>query len=392
MDIDVEQLPDDTRTLKTMLVEQRSAYQELYEKFETLRRLYFGTSSEKLTEEDHRQMRLFNEAEELDSSSGETDSEESASLTVGEYRRKKPGRKAISRDLPREEIVHDVNEDEKKCRCCGEQRPGLKDETSEEIEIIPASVKVFRHIRKVYGPCSCKQFAGSEQPPVLRGEMAPRMIPGSIATPATLAYVITAKFVDALPLYRQEKIFSRLGVEMHRSTLANWVMATAARCGPLIDLLWEYLDEAVYHQMDETTVQVLHEPNRPPTAKSYIWVNLGHVARDDGHELKPIVVYHYHPSRSAEVVTASLENYHTGYVQTDGYEAYDKALAARQGVTHVGCLAHVRRKFFEAAKITKKPGSAQQALAFIVFSARAESPLLQRKFPRPRVGNFVTAA
>jgi transposase len=209
--VDIEQLPDDTKKLKAMLVEQRQAYVELQEKFETLRRMYFGTSSEKLSEEDQRQMRLFNEAEEFGEEPSEN--EESESISVDGHRREKPGRKPISKDLPREEIIHDVSEEEKRCSCCGELRPELDDETSEEIEIVPASVKVLRHIRKVYGPCRCKDFEASEQQPIARGATPPRMIPGSIATAGTLAYVVASKFVDALPLYRQEKIFSRLGVE-----------------------------------------------------------------------------------------------------------------------------------------------------------------------------------
>jgi transposase len=370
--VDIEELPDDTKKLKAILVEQRQAYVELQEKFETLRRLYFGQSSEKLTEEDRRQMRLFNEAEELAEGSTEAATEEPASLTVGEHRRKKPGRKAISKDLPREEVIHDLDSEQKRCECCGEDRPLLDEESSEEIEIIPASVKVLRHIRKVYGPCRCKGFESSEQLPILRAAMPPRMIPGSIAAAGALAYVVTSKFVDALPLYRQEKIFSRFGVEISRSTLANWVIAVAARCGPLIDLMWQLIGKAVFQQMDETTTQVLHEPGRPPTAKSYIWVNLGHVEVEGQEELKSIILYHYHPSRAAAVVTSTLAGYE-GYLQTDGYEAYEAGLRAEEGIIHLGCLAHVRRKFFEAAKLTKKPGSAQQALAFIAKVYRIET-------------------
>ena len=178
--VDIEELPDDTKKLKAILVEQRQAYVELQEKFEVLRRLYFGQSSEKLTEEDRRQMRLFNEAEELDDAEAAT--EEPSSLTIGEHRRKKPGRKAISKDLPREEVIHDLDPAEKRCECCGEDRPLLDEEKSEEIEIIPASVKVLRHIRKVYGPCRCKGFESSEQPPILRSAM-PLSIPAETCHP-----------------------------------------------------------------------------------------------------------------------------------------------------------------------------------------------------------------
>jgi len=348
--------------------EQRSAYRELQEKFEVLRRLHFGQSSEKLSEEDQRQMRLFDEAEKL----AEGESSEDASVSVGEHRRKKPGRKPISKDLPREEVVHDLEDGQKYCRCCGKERPQFDDEISEELEIVPASVKVVRHIRKVYGPCTCKDFESSEQAPVLRGVMSPRMLPGSIAAAGTLAYVVTAKFVDAMPLYRQEKIFSRLGVEIQRSTLAKWIITLAARCGPLLELMWKRLNTAVFQQMDETTTQVLHEPNRPPTTRSYIWVNLGHVKVEQQDDLKPIIVYHYHHSRSAQVASSALTDYEGKYLQSDAYEAYETALRERGGIVHVGCLAHLRRRFYEAGKLTKKPGSAQQALAYIAKIYRIE--------------------
>lgn len=124
--------------------------------------------------------------------------------------------------------------------------------------------------------------------------------------------------------------------------------------------------------MDETTSQVLHEPGRPPTAKSYVWVNLAHVEVEGQEERKSIILYHYHPSRASVVVSSTLAG-HEGYLQTDGYEAYDTALSAGQAIIHLGCLAHVRRKFYEAAKIAKKPGSAQAALAFIAKVYRIET-------------------
>lgn len=378
VDIDVEQLPDDTKKLKAMLVEQRRAYEELQEKFELLRRVHFGQSSEKLTPEDIRQMRLFNEAEEL----AHSNEEHSPTVTVGEHHRKKPGRRAISADIPREEVIHDLQPEQKRCPCCGKDRPLLDDEITEEVEIVPARAKVLRHIRKVYGPCGCSAFEASKDPPVVRAPMAARMIPGSIAAPGFLAYVLTAKFVDALPFYRQERIFSRLGVTISRSTLAAWAIAVAARCGPLIELMWKLIREGPFQQMDETTIQVLHERNRPVSAKSYVWVNLGFVYEEgkEEHEaeVKPIVLYHYHPSRSAKVITATLEGYKKGHLQTDGYEAYAAALAEKPGIVHVGCLAHLRRKFHDATKITKKPGSAEQALAFIAKLYRIEKECRER--------------
>jgi len=314
---------------------------------------------------------LFNEAEDgVEELSSFTD-EQATSVLIGEHRRKRPGRKGISKDLPREVVVHDVSEEEKRCPCCGEDRPLISEEASEEVDIIPAQVKVLRHLRRVYGPCNCAGFADSENPAVVRAPMAPRMIPGSIAAPGTLAHVITAKFVDALPFYRQETIFARLGIDVARSTLCSWTIAAAARCGPLIELLWEEVKRAVLMQMDETTVQVLKELNRDAQTKSYMWVNRALVpAANDAEELKPIVLFHYHPSRKGSVALSVLSDYE-GHLQTDGYEGYREA-GKLPGIIHVACLAHIRRKFYDAAKVAKKPGSAQEALARIAKIYRIE--------------------
>lgn len=325
-------------------------------------------------------MRLFSEAEDQANGLSFADEESGTSIVVGEHRRKKSGRKATGGDAPREEVIHDLGEEEKRCRCCGKERPLLDDEITEEVEVVPARAKVLRHIRRVYGPCECKQFKASEQPPIVRAAVAARMIPGSIAAPGFLAYVVSAKVVDALPFYRQEKTLSRFGLEITRATLASWAIAVAARCGALIELMWELIREGPFQQMDETTVQVLHESNRAASAKSYVWVNLGYVEKrrkeqdsgDNETELKPIVLYHYHPSRAAEVITSALEGHEQGYLQSDGYEAYTAVLSKMVGTIHIGCLAHVGRKFYEAAKVTKKPGSSEQALAFIAKIYRVE--------------------
>ena len=178
--IDLRRLPDDTKKLKAIvrrlaeerarlardhdhrdeehrraLEEQRQAYEQLQEKFRVLHRLYFGRSSERRSEEDHRQALLFNEAEDGAEELSSFTDEQAASVLIPEHRRKRPGRKGISKDLPREVVVHDLSEEEKRCPCCGEQRPLIGEETTEEVDIIPAQVKVLRHVRPVYGPCDC---------------------------------------------------------------------------------------------------------------------------------------------------------------------------------------------------------------------------------------------
>jgi transposase len=172
-----------------------------------------------------------------------------------------------------------------------------------------------------------------------------------------VAYVVSSKFEDALPFYRQEKLFKRLGVDLSRATMCGWAIEAANRCMPLIELLEKEVRAGPLVRADETVLQVLKEPGRAATTKSYMWVFLGGAAEN------PAVVYQYHPSRAGEVAREFLEGYR-GYVQTDGYTGYNE-LRSEAGIVQVGCWAHVRRKFFEVSKATKNAVSAQEAMRYI---------------------------
>jgi transposase len=142
------------------------------------------------------------------------------------------------------------------------------------------------------------------------------LIPQGIATEGLLAYILVSKYQDALPLYRQEKIFARLGVDIGRATMANWVIHVAQKCEQLIDLLWSEIRSGPLINMDETPVQVLNEDGRPATSKSYMWVFRG------GEVKQPALVFRYDPSRSGKFLIKELERY-SGYIQTDGYSGYN---------------------------------------------------------------------
>jgi transposase len=177
--------------------------------------------------------------------------------------------------------------------------------------------------------------------------------------------VITGKFVDAVPFYRQEKQFGRLGVELTRATMCGWALQVAERCRPMIELLREEILSGPLIQADETTVQVLEEPGREAQADSYMWVFRG------GPPGRPGLLYQYAPTRAGRVAADFLNGY-TGYVQTDGYAGYD-FLDGKPGVIHAGCWAHARRKFDELKKAISgkartgppRAGSADVALAYI---------------------------
>ena len=384
MKFDVNKLPNDPQLLKQLLLrirqeqkgqydermeqeeqlreqlkEERFRYQLLEEKYLTLQRRFFGRRSEKFSQEEHDQMRLFNEAEvETERIEQEEDQGATEEIVVTGHTRKKGGRRRLPADLPREEIIHDLREEEKLCPCCHKQRPCIGKDEREELDIVPARIKVLKHIRLKYGPCSCAGFADREEPEVLTAPQPGRMIPQSIVSPGLLAYVITSKFVDSLPFYRQSKMFERIAVDLSRATLCNWALLAAERCKPLLECMRQEIRSGPLIQMDETTVQVLKEEGRDPTSTSYMWVAVGY---SDGR--KPLMLFAYHATRSQTVPLEFLEGYE-GYVQTDGYSGYNSA-CSQSGIIHVGCFAHARRYFYDALKLSKKSKSAHKGLSYI---------------------------
>jgi len=377
---EIDILPDDPALLKQKLNEQIIKYQTLEEKYTTkeaeyreledchraleekhltLVRKFFGTRSEKLTPEDKSQGRLFNEAEDGHGVAEDDAHQENVPVTtVKAHERKKRGRTPLPDDLPREEIIHDISDEEKRCHYCGTPRPLIGTEESEELDIIPAKVTVLRHVKKKYGPCGCDGFLHSGETEVVTAPASERMIPGSIASPGLLAYAIVSKFADALQFYRQSKIFQRIGVDISRATMCNWTIGAHERMSHLFKVFIDEMKKGAFMRMDETTVQVLHEEGRRPESKSYMWVSIGYPARG-----RPLVLFQYHPSRSRDIPHAFLDGF-KGYLQTDGYDGYNLA-AGRDGIIHVGCFAHARRYFFDAAKLNKKDSRAHRALEYI---------------------------
>jgi transposase len=360
-------LPENPAKLKSMvvaLIAEKSDWEHklqvevshnrlLKEQIQFYKQRLFGRKSEVFTSEAVDQAQLFNEAE---AGAQEEKAEPAELITVPEHQRKKRGRKPLPDDLPREEVIHDLPEKEKQCACCGKELPGIGQEATEELAIVPEQVKVIRHVRLKYGPCGCGESQAQEKPEVKIAAAPARMIPHSIVSPSLLAYSITGKFNDGLPFCRQSMQFARYGVEISRATLCNWALAAAEKCEPLIGLLRGEIKRSPLIQMDETPIQVLDEPGRKAESKSYMWVSKGTV---DG---KPIILYEYDQSRSQTVPTRISEGYQ-GYLQTDDYRGYD-GIAASPGIKQVLCWAHARRKFADAEKVS--PGSlAKEGLVWI---------------------------
>jgi transposase len=285
--------------------------------------------------------------------------------------------------------MHNIPEAQKTCPC-GCQLTRIGEVTSEQFDIVPASARVLQHVRFKYAcrtcegtslpapcdtpagsrpqgaslPAPCDTPAGSRpQGAVVTAPLPAQPIPKSNASPGLLAYIATAKYQDGIPLYRLEGILAGSDIDVPRATSASWMIKSGMLVMPLFNRLNDTQLAYDVLQMDETGVQVLKEAGRAADAKSYMWV------RRSNEPGKPIVLFDYMPSRSGAVPLRILDDY-KGYLQTDGYAGYDKT-GARDGIVHVGCLAHARRKFFDAVKAQHKVGAdgvkglAPQALVMI---------------------------
>ena len=381
MNVDLSGLSDDQSLSKKQVI---SLLNQLEEKFEVqeekyqaqidyleeqnrlLRNELFGRKSEKRVAFDDTQMPLFTQPE------AEPIAEEDPQpIDVSSHQRKKRGRKRLPEHLERVDIVHDISEQEKMCGC-GNRKDQIGQDECEKLDYIPAKVRVLRHIRLKY---ACKHCEGVEDdgPTIKIAPVPAQLIPKSNATAGLLSHLFTSKFADGLPLYRQEKIFSRMGLELSRSTMANWAIEASKRCRPLIGLLQKEIRSGPLINVDETTLQVLKEPGRRNTSKSYMWVYRGGVID------RPSLVYQYHPSRSGQVAIDFIGSDYRGYVQSDAFIGYDR-MEQYPGIVHLGCWAHVRRKFYEVIKVKKKIRSnrknpktlADEALVYITNLYRIE--------------------
>ncbi|HKJ63929.1 MAG TPA: IS66 family transposase [Desulfopila sp.] len=349
-------LPESPEELKEVIADLQKAHEKetaiLLEQIRLLRAQLFGAKSEKAKAGEAQPLPLFDMPEPAEIEGEEVE------VHVPAYERKKRGRRPLPEELPRVEKIHDINEENKVCGC-GCQLSRIGEEVSEQLDVIPARVQVIRHIRPKY---ACKSCEGVEDdgPTVTIAPVAPQIIPKSIASSGLLACILTAKFIDHTPFYRQEKQFLRLGVEISRTSMCTWAMQAAKACQPLLNLLIDEVLAGSYINIDETPLQVLRETGRDPTSKSYMWI----FRRGDPE--KTALIYQYNPSRSGDVVREFLGDFQ-GYVQTDGYKGYD-FLDLDDTIRHIGCLAHARRKFKDVVKAqgkNRKAGSADVALSYI---------------------------
>jgi transposase len=291
------------------------------------------------------ELNLFDEAES-EAKEAEPVVEEKETIT---YDRNKPKRKPLPKELPREEITHDITDSEKIC-ICGCEKKHIGEEISEQLEVIPASIKVIAHIRPKYACNKCDSKVDIAKMPEF-------FLPKTMASESLVAYTIISKFQDHLPLYRQEKIWQRMGINIPRNTMGYWIIKSFENCLPLYDVFVKELFSSTYLQVDETTVQVMNEEGRKNTSKSYIWVYKSMLPD------KKLILYDYKPTREGKWPEHMMRDFN-GYLQTDGYYGYSFA-NDKKNIIKLGCMAHARRPFAELVKIAKKTGKSHIAISYI---------------------------
>lgn len=349
------ELPNDIDELKRIILKQHDEIQGLTDLVALLRRKQFGKSSEKINAD---QLGMFDEVE-VESENPEAEDEES--IKVPEHDRKRGKRLKLPANLPRHEVIIEL--ENKICSNDGEELKCIGEEVSEKLEIIPAKVRVIKTIRKKYACSVCERVESAPAPL--------EMIPKSNASGSVLAYIATAKYVDALPLYRQEAIFKRAGLDLSRQTMARWMIRVGEKIDPLITLLREELLKSSYIHMDETIVQVLKEDGKKAETNCYMWVQ----ARSGP---KPIVLFHYAKNRSGTHATELLHDYR-GSLQVDGYDGYASVIEKNE-ITRLGCWAHARRKFFDAFKSSSGKSIGKQGIQFITNLYDIEKEIEEKSY------------
>lgn len=298
-----------------------------------LRRVQFAAKSERM---DPAQRELFDEAMAADIAAveAELDALRATSTVPAAKPRTKPVRRPLPADLPREETRHEPASCD--CATCGAALVKIGEHVSEKLDVKPM---VFFVRRDVYPQYACRHCETIVAEPV-----APAIVDRGQAAPGLLAQVAIQKYVDHLPLYRQEAIFARLGLALSRTTLAEWIGVIGLRLQPLVDALRARLLAAPVLHADETPVAQL-DPGAGKTRRAYLFAY-----RSAGAQ--PIIVFDHCASRAGKHAAAFLGDW-KGALMVDDYAGY-KALFA-QGITELGCWAHARRTFFDVHKASHSP-------------------------------------
>jgi transposase len=373
--MNIDSLPTDVEALQALVCEltaelqcERLKIEQLTAQLARLKRMQFGHSSEKLDREIE-QLELV--LEDL--------GEEQAERPVGRVaipieEKQKPVRRPLPEHLPREEIVHAAA-----CTCprCGGELRRLGEDVTELLEYVPACFKVIRHVRPKYSCRKCEAITQAAMPslPIERGRPGPGLI----------AHVLVSKYADHLPLYRQSGMYERQGIDLERSTLAEWVGRASALLAPLVEALRKDVMSSDVLHGDDTPVPVLAPgTGRTKTGRLWTYVRDG---QPHGDKRPPAAAYYYSPDRKGEHPAAHLKAF-KGTLHADGYAGFN-AIFEKGAITEAACWAHVRRKFFDEYEANKAPIAKEAldrigALYGIEADARGKPPDERQRLRREK--------
>ncbi|EOS37923.1 hypothetical protein C808_03186 [Lachnospiraceae bacterium M18-1] len=327
-------------------------------------RKQFGSSSEKYAE-GYEQMDLFNEAEqEADPNAAEPEMEE---IHPKSYKRKKPtGKKEedLSAFETTEVIKHKLEGNDRFCSECGTKYKVVTTETVKYLKFIPARFEVVEETTYVYACPKCGMMK--------RPQKDPSLLKGSVATPSLVAGIMNAKYVNGMPLARQEREFARYNLNLSTKTMANWIILCAKRyLQPIYDLMREEFLRSRYIHCDETRLQVIDEPEQKGTTQNWMWVYL----TDEYSGAPRMVLFQYERTRGGYHPVEFLGDEFRGYLTCDGYQAYH---GLPEQITVTGCMAHARRRFDEALTPLKKGFTKEQLKETTAYQAMARIGMLYK--------------
>lgn len=290
------------------------------------------------------QLNLFDEL--IDENTVEQDIPEEKETITYTRNKKAKGRNIDTTTLPREQVFHDLPETERKCDCCNDELVYIDSDKTEQLEYIPAQIKVIEHITPKYACRACEKIKMAKKP---EGPIAKSMASASLITE-----IIISKYQNHIPLYRRSKMFERDGIDIPDNTLGNWVMKSYSSLIPLEEAFWQETEKISHLQVDETPVKVL-DVNK----KGYMWCYYSPTAENK------FVIFDYNISRAGGVPAARLINFE-GIMQTDGYSGYNNFRNCEH-IINLGCWAHCRRKFVDALNIAGKNGDGLAANAIKII-------------------------
>ena len=388
-DIQLRELKDTVSQRKTMIAEQTelikalrliidektSHEKALQEQVDYLTKKLFGPSSERRSDDIPGQQNLFDEAEV----------EQDPSLLEGETvirehtRKKKATHEELFKGLKVEKVVVPLPEEDQICPVCGTQMVLIGEEyVRRELEFIPATCKVIEYYSQSHGCPSCKEGLGdTEKPVIVKSQVPPALLGKGPASAAAAAWTMYQKYANGLPLYRQEKDWKQYGVQISRTTLANWIIYCSKNYfQPMYDYFHRELLKRSFVMADETRVQVLKEEGRRAQTQSFMWLFR---SGEDG--LAEIILYGYSPTRSGSHAKEFLEGY-SGYLETDGYQGYNSL----PGIRRCSCWAHIRLYFIDAVPKGKQYDYSQPAVQGVQYCNRlfAMEDSINKKYP----GNY----